>query len=546
MKKEFKLKKLLSVWAIILLCGVAVTMTSCTLFEDEETAQTEDKDSKKDKKSKKKKKSKKDKKKKEVEPTAEPTAEPTEDPMADAHDEVCEFDVLTFTIPKSWYGLYYQDQQDDYIGFYQKASFDIEEGMGFIFGFDISQEIKTEYPGYRLVAYSDDYFYYVVTPTDVPYYLEDQEIADQYCDMAVSIDSIIYSLEIDDVNVCKRADDFIIPHSDKIRIPDYYCENLDKNQLWIARNELFARHGMSFENEYLRNYFTRKPWYTNENKKVTESDFNEIEKENLKIIQEAEAKYTKSEYPKKLSFNKEYKEDLDADGTKETLKVTAKQDPQYDSMYDVSIWINGKEHTMDDMNVGIDTLETGEYYLTQIRPYFGELQIVLLDWGPSYDLVSHYFDYEDDTLYYLDCLEGFTFKEYMGLDPFYCEDYVVTLNRLDLLTYTHYYGQVWYDRDAHRFEEINYNQREIEGAEEHIALKDIQAYANEITLDYVTIPAGETVYFVSENPATCRVKIRTKSGLEGYLQADQNGLSAEIGPCRATPDELFDNINFSD
>ena len=33
-------------------------------------------------------------------------------------------------------------------------------------------------------------------------------------------------------------------------------------QCWLVRNEIYARHGRRFDDEYLRDYFNSKEWYT--------------------------------------------------------------------------------------------------------------------------------------------------------------------------------------------------------------------------------------------------------------------------------------------
>ena len=39
-------------------------------------------------------------------------------------------------------------------------------------------------------------------------------------------------------------------------------EQLSTDELWYARNEIFARHGRGFRNPELQSYFNSKPWYT--------------------------------------------------------------------------------------------------------------------------------------------------------------------------------------------------------------------------------------------------------------------------------------------
>lgn len=42
--------------------------------------------------------------------------------------------------------------------------------------------------------------------------------------------------------------------------------------LFIARNEIYARHGRQYNSAELRDYFERQPWYHGT---ITPSDFNE-------------------------------------------------------------------------------------------------------------------------------------------------------------------------------------------------------------------------------------------------------------------------------
>lgn len=39
-------------------------------------------------------------------------------------------------------------------------------------------------------------------------------------------------------------------------------KDLSEDQIRIARNEIFARHGYTFSSEDLKNYFSSKSWYT--------------------------------------------------------------------------------------------------------------------------------------------------------------------------------------------------------------------------------------------------------------------------------------------
>ena len=56
--------------------------------------------------------------------------------------------------------------------------------------------------------------------------------------------------------------------------------------LYLALNEIYARHGYIFRNENLQNYFMGQVWYTPlvEGENFSDEVFNEYEKENLKVL----------------------------------------------------------------------------------------------------------------------------------------------------------------------------------------------------------------------------------------------------------------------
>ena len=67
---------------------------------------------------------------------------------------------------------------------------------------------------------------------------------------------------------------------------------LSAHDLWLARNEIYARHGRRFNNTELQTYFDSKSWYKGT---VNAADFNEnvlnsYESANIKTIQAVEAK----------------------------------------------------------------------------------------------------------------------------------------------------------------------------------------------------------------------------------------------------------------
>lgn len=56
-------------------------------------------------------------------------------------------------------------------------------------------------------------------------------------------------------------EDFVFPDSDERMITEAELDELSEYEIFIARNEIYARHGRIFHNEELNSYFSAKSWY---------------------------------------------------------------------------------------------------------------------------------------------------------------------------------------------------------------------------------------------------------------------------------------------
>lgn len=81
-------------------------------------------------------------------------------------------------------------------------------------------------------------------------------------------------------------DSYMIPDSDSRYISKSELLGMTKDQLKIARNEIYARHGRKFENQTLQDYFNQCAWYypTINSKDFKESMLNSYEKANRDLI----------------------------------------------------------------------------------------------------------------------------------------------------------------------------------------------------------------------------------------------------------------------
>lgn len=98
--------------------------------------------------------------------------------------------------------------------------------------------------------------------------------------------------EIEDSEDISVSDsEYILPNSDKEKLTIADLEGLTKEQLRLARNEIYARHGMIFGVEDLDTYFAAKSWYK---PTISFTDFYEsvdmsmIEEQNVMLIQQVE------------------------------------------------------------------------------------------------------------------------------------------------------------------------------------------------------------------------------------------------------------------
>ncbi|WP_455717400.1 YARHG domain-containing protein, partial [Anaerosporobacter sp.] len=202
---------------------------------------------------------------------------------------------ITVTIPESWKDKYVVRSFEDGFYFYQKSSYEINEDMGFLCYYYRSKIDTIDGLEATPLSYSDDTLYSVSYPTDVSYYYENEKIANEYKQMENDLPLMEKSIQIEKENIHYNPSEYILPMSSTKLYSIDYLTCFNTNQLWVARNEIFARHGRQFENVYLQQYFDSCSWYegTSKNDKFDDSVLNTIEKEHLKAIKRDEKEHEK-------------------------------------------------------------------------------------------------------------------------------------------------------------------------------------------------------------------------------------------------------------
>ncbi len=432
--------------------------------------------------------------------------------------ETYTYEDMTITFPSSWEGKYLVKDGENGFAIMQKSSYEKEEGWGFLFGFYRSGEMVDESIGATQLAYTNDCVYYVQEPTDVTFWYDDETISAEYMEMVKEKEMIIRSLAIEAEGVKYDAREYVLPMSDIKPIPEYYLENFSTHTLWLARNEIYARHGREFSNAYLANYFASCSWYTPTvaSDAFDESVLSQTEKDNLEVIKAYEDRKAKEKaYPQSCMFGKEYSYDLDGDGNAETVEVNYKENVET-SMYDVTLLLDGDmviELSSDEVSYFYPNTE--KYYITDISPHYEGLEIAVMDYGMSEDLVTHFYSY-DGQIHYLGCVGGFPFKEYMNRDGFIYDGGVIGTMRTDLIHTCFSYTYSFYDYKAKKLDITQDQIFEMVPTGAHELMKDIPVHISQDPESDVITMKAQPIFFL-ETDGLEWIKIKGKDGSEGYL-----------------------------
>lgn len=121
---------------------------------------------------------------------------------------------------------------------------------------------------------------------------ESSEDVDYYDDSDLSEDDYDSDLDEDSDNYSDSSEEneYVLPDSAKRKLKKSDLKGLSKEELRIARNEIYARHGRMFDDKKLQKYFDSQSWYEGT---VPASEFSEdvlssVEKKNVAFIRQFE------------------------------------------------------------------------------------------------------------------------------------------------------------------------------------------------------------------------------------------------------------------
>lgn len=90
----------------------------------------------------------------------------------------------------------------------------------------------------------------------------DMETTTEYIEWEATLNNHARDLKLAwEDKIANGVNDYMLPGSDSRYITTADLDAMTKEQIKIARNEIYARHGRKFEDEQLKNYFSQFTWY---------------------------------------------------------------------------------------------------------------------------------------------------------------------------------------------------------------------------------------------------------------------------------------------
>lgn len=448
---------------------------------------------------------------------------------------------ITITLPEEWEGSYVISEGEDGFAIYQKASYNEENGSGYICGFERTREYLNYGWGESLLAYTDEgVLYYFMQPTDVSCDSDDEDILGEYGEMCRESVQVKASAKIDVSGIHTDADEYVLPLSSILKLDQNNLMNLSDNSLWIARNEIYARHGRQFVNEYLNAYFYRCTWYegTTPAEQFDENCLSPLEKENLQLLTEAEQEYKALHpYPKEYKMDAVASEDLNGDGQADDISCHLMQTKEGEHQFIIAI--NGVPYDTAPDVEWIDSL-ADVFYVTDILEYDNVLEIALLDNGPSEDPVTYFFRYEDG-LTYIGQVSGFPFATQNGrMNGFNGVGGITGRVRTDLLGTMYLDGHWWFDGRFITYQDMGWSQ--AYPSDGHVSLIDLPVHQQmDEDSEVVVIKARTEVFFLGSDLKEW-MQVKGRDGTQGYIRVKDGKVMELDKPV----DDVFIDLHYFD
>ena len=476
-------------------------------------------------------------------PTIAPT--PTPEPevvVTEGYDELAKTGKITFedfhiTVPKEWVGKVYVIGMQDGFGIYQKASRDVDNS-GYIMSFYRSDGPIATYAGERMKKYTPDHMYYVGYPTDVPYDYEDEEITEDYVNLAAKCDDALSSLSIDSDEVY-TAEDMILPMAEFKEYDEEVIKYEEADTWQLAINEIYARHGNTFDNSYLQGYFNRCVWYTPKSTNVSYNDLNDFEKKNIDLLNDLLSDYQKVHpYPKQIMSDDVAHEVLNLSLGDEN-EISYQVEGDYSTGFNAVLKIDGVDYILGTFDVELESPNADFFFITDISEFDNTREVAIVDEGMDDNAITYFFTLDDHNVYCIGGVYGCPFiygsHEKNGFNGY---GQINSVSRSNLLTNQPITVPIWYDDSNYKFKDapaeglsdIVPNSLEIKTKKSITLRKD---YWDEDSETF-EVPSQTQIFFLGTD-TTQNMQVKTKDGKIGILTVTDE--------MKSKPEEYFDFKN---
>lgn len=450
---------------------------------------------------------------------------------------------ISITLPEGWEDRCVIEENENGFSIFQKASRQERADSGFICGYYRTGELTaSEGCGEYLTAYTDDgMLYYLIQPMDVDCAVTEGEIVNEYIGMCGQTAELNYSLQIAASGVHYDAEEYIFPLSSIYLLDNNVVEYYSGNELWIAKNEIYARHGRRFTNEYLQQYFNRCSWYegTVPAEQFEDSVLSQIEKDNISLLAAAKEEYDRQHpYPKEYAVSETAIEDLTGDGTPNQIRYQVLE--QGNGEYQCSITIDGVTYMNELAYMSYPV--TDVFYITDIVEDDNLLEIAVMEYGPSDDPMTMFYRY-DGTLTFIGEVSGFPFaNQNGGMNGFNGFGGITGRVRMDLIETVYLEGYWWYDRQTDWITYLETGWGTYLPTRGHTLYEDLPVhYGMDATSGTTIIPAQEEVFFLGSDQYEW-ILVRGKDGSRGYMRVAEG----EIVELNKPAAQVFSDLYYFD
>lgn len=233
---------------------------------------------------------------------------------------IYDFKEVEVAVPQDWEGKYEfetfekLDGTGSSVTFYHPASREAHEkelgyknegGVLFSVCYSENYDFLDVLPSYQIIGSGEKGVYYLMFPTDVQGYVDGGKIwaewetlTDDYdwieakAQMIAPGEGIVDLEQVEDQDVpsggssAAGSSEYIVADSSSRELSAADLKGMNAEQLQMAINEIYARHGRKFATKSIQKYFDAKSWYTGkiEPSKFDESSLSLTEGKNIALM----------------------------------------------------------------------------------------------------------------------------------------------------------------------------------------------------------------------------------------------------------------------